>query len=242
MQTLQSHSQLSRFARTAAGGQPAPCAASGRSGWRGRGWLALCVVATLLSLVSFRYVLPHVPFPIRNSNFVLRRPWLVTHVVSASVALLVGPWQFLKRLRIARRELHRRIGWVYVIAVVIGWISSIPVALHAPSGVPAQAGYIVLGLAWIITTSLGLSTAIQGQFEEHRRWMTRSYALACGAITLRLILPVCLVSGMSFKHAEPLSVWACWIVNLCIAQYLLRAPAAGTKPTEAGSKAFATSA
>jgi uncharacterized membrane protein len=241
MQTLQSHSQSARFAKTALGSSVPHKAGSG-SGWRGRGWSSLCVVATLLSLVSFRYVLPHVPFPIRNSNFVLRRPWLVTHVVSASVALLVGPWQFLKSLRTARRELHRRIGWVYVIAVLIGWISSIPVALHAPSGVPAQAGYIVLGLAWITTTSLGLLTAIRGQLEEHRRWMTRSYALACGSITLRLILPVCLVSGMSFKHAEPLSVWACWIMNLCIAQYLLKGPAAAMKQKEAGSIAFATSA
>jgi hypothetical protein len=225
----------SRLQSPASAGLPIRPNANSFSGWRKGGWISLCAVATLLGLVSFRYLLPHVPFPIRNSNFVLRRPWLVTHVVSASVALIVGPWQFLKSLRISRIQLHRRIGWIYVIAVLIGWISSIPVALHAPSGMIAQAGYLALGAVWMTTTSLGLFTAIRRQFEQHQRWMTRSYATAAAAITLRLMLPVCLISGMPFKHAEPLCVWACWIINLCFAQYLLRPLTKSGKHHGAGS-------
>lgn len=237
MQTLQNRSRLPRFASVQVRHN-----VNFLSGWTRGGWIALCVVATLLGLVSFRYLLPHVPFPIRNSNFVLRRPWLETHVVSASVALIVGPWQFLTSLRISRIGLHRRIGWIYVIAVVVGWISSIPVALHAPSGVVAQAGYLALGAVWITTTSLGLLTAVRGRFVQHQCWMTRSYAVAAAAITLRLMLPICLISGMPFKHAEPLCVWACWTINLCIAQYLLRTSNASVKQEKASSSALSTCA
>ena len=85
MQTSQHLSQLPTFT-----GLPVRRHSCSRSKWRRGGWLALCLVATLLGLVSLSYLLPHVPFPIRNSNFALRRPWLVAHVVSASVALIVG--------------------------------------------------------------------------------------------------------------------------------------------------------
>ena len=218
--------------------QPAQGDAGSPGGFRRGGWIVLCILATLLGIVSLRYLLPHVPFPVRNSNFALRRPWLVTHVVTASIALLVGPWQFLEGLRTKRKQLHRRIGWTYMIAVLIGWISSIPVALHAPSGILAQAGYLALGAAWITTSALGLFTAINRQFEQHRRWMTRSYALSCSAITLRLILPISLISGISFKHAEPLSVWAAWLLNLCIAQYLLKSSTGSAKRAEVTAPAL----
>jgi nucleoside permease NupC len=110
-----------------------------------------------------------------------------------------------------------------MIAVLIGWVSSIPVALHAQAGPASQAGFLALGVAWITTSSLGLLAAINRQFEEHRRWMIRSYALTAAAITLRIMLPISLLFGVPFKYAYPAIAWACWLTNLCLAEYLLKA-------------------
>ncbi|MGI4755389.1 MAG: DUF2306 domain-containing protein [Janthinobacterium lividum] len=202
--------------------------------------MLLCVLTTLIGLASLRYLLPHIPFAIHNANLTSRRPWLVTHATSASIALLVGPWQFVKSLRTSRKQWHRRIGWVYLIAVLIGWISSIPVSIHAAAGPVSQAGFLALGAAWITTTSLGLLTAVKGQFEKHRRWMTRSYAVTAAAITLRIMLPISLLCGVPFKYAYPVIAWACWIANLCCAEYFLKAPSNPTRHPELISPALHT--
>lgn len=195
-------------------------------------WILVCVLATLIGLASLRYVLPHIPYPVRTSNLALRRPWLVTHAAAASIALLVGPWQFLKGLRNSRKRWHRRIGWLYMVAVLIGWVSSVPVAMHAQAGVVSQAGFLALGAAWITTTSLGLKAAINRKFEGHRRWMIRSYAVTAAAITLRIMLPISLLFGVPFRDAYPAIAWACWLTNLCIAQYLLKDSVVSMKPSE----------
>jgi hypothetical protein len=201
-------------------------------------WILLCTMATLVGLASLRYALPHIPFAIANSNLIYRRPWLVTHALSASVAMLVGPWQFLKSLQNSRKRWHRRIGWVYMIAVLVAWISSIPVALHAQAGPVSQSGFLGLGAAWITITSLGLLTAIKRQFANHRRWMIRSYAVTAAAISLRIMLPIALISGVPFKYAYPAIAWACWLVNLCCAEYYLRASTGTVKRAEILSPAF----
>ena len=218
--------------------QPVQRMANAPSRFNRYAWILLCSLATLVGLVSLRYALPHIPFAIPNSNLVYRRPWLVTHALSASVALLVGPWQFLTNLQKSRSRLHRRIGWMYVVAILIGWIASIPVALHAQAGPVSQAGFLSLGAAWITTTSLGLLTAIKRQFADHRRWMIRSYAVTASAITLRILLPIALLSGVPFKYAYPAIAWACWLVNLCCAEYLLRASTGAVKRAEVLSPAF----
>jgi hypothetical protein len=206
-----------------------------KSALRRGAWILLCVLATSVGLASLRYLLPHIPFPIPSSNFAVRRPWLVTHAAFASIALLVGPWQLLTGLQNSRQRWHRRIGWVYMVAGLVGWVSSIPIAMHASAGPVAQAGFLALGAAWITMTSLGLLAAIDRRFDKHRRWMTRSYAVTAAAITLRILLPICLISGAPFKDAYPAIAWACWLTNLCIAEYLLRHSPYAT-PTAAPSR------
>jgi hypothetical protein len=56
------------------------------------------------------------------------------------------------------------------------------------AGPIATAGFGALGVAWIITTSLGWRAAMRRRLVEHRRWMIRSWALTLAAVTLRLYM------------------------------------------------------
>jgi hypothetical protein len=60
------------------------------------------------------------------------------------------------------------------------------------------------------------------RYAEHRRWMIRSYALTCAAITLRIILPVGLASGLEFSTSYLLAAWGSWTINLVIAELVVR--------------------
>ncbi len=186
------------------------------------GWWVLAFFAVTTGLEALRYALPHVPFPAPLPNFVVRHDWLIAHALFSSIALLAGPWQFLPSLRRRSLTAHRWLGQVYCVAVALGWVSSLPIASHAQTGKVASAGFLMLGAAWIGTTAAGYFKIRQHQIQAHRRWMIRSYALAAAAITLRIYLPICLVSGVAYATCYPAIAWLCWIPNWIFAEWLIR--------------------
>lgn len=186
------------------------------------GWAFLAFLAVATGLGALRYALPHVPFPAPLPNFAARHEWLIAHAVCSSVALLAGPWQFLPALRRRWLRAHRWTGRIYCGAVVAGWLASLPIAAHAQTGRAASSGFLLLGVFWIGTTVAGYRAIRSGEVQTHREWMMRSYALTAAAITLRLYLPVLVISGVPYTTSYPLVAWACWIPNLLFAEWLVR--------------------
>jgi hypothetical protein len=186
------------------------------------GWVLLALFATEVGLVSLRYALPKVPFATDLPNFRTRHGWLIAHAIFASIAMLAGPWQFLPRLRRRWLAAHRWTGRVYCAAVVLGWLASIPIAAHANTGTIASVGFLTLGVCWITATAAGFLLIRSGNVGSHREWMIRSYALTAAAITLRIYLPVAILTRIPFSTSYPIIAWACWIPNLLFAEWLLR--------------------
>jgi hypothetical protein len=133
-----------------------------------------------LGLVSLRYLLRSVPFPADLPNFRVRHDWLVAHATFSSIALIAGPWQLLAAMRKRWRIAHRWSGRVYCGAVLVGWLTSLPIAAHANTGWVASAGFVTLGVAWVGSAIAGYLSIKHGQVHQHREWMIRSYALGCG--------------------------------------------------------------
>jgi uncharacterized membrane protein len=180
--------------------------------------------ATGVALFSLRYLLPKVPFPARLTNVLTHREALTIHASAASVALLVGPWQFVSVLRDRHLNLHRALGVCYAAAVLTGWLASITVALHAQTGLAASAGFLALGACWVTATATAIWKVTHGDIAAHRRWMIRSYALTAAGITLRIYLGAALALHLPFVVAYPVIAWACWVPNALIAEQILRLP------------------
>ncbi len=77
-------------------------------------WGLGAVSSAIIALISYRYLVPHIPIPPSISGNLMARPWLFVHAGLASTALLVGPWQFLPRLRARVPRLHRWLGRIYI--------------------------------------------------------------------------------------------------------------------------------
>ena len=60
------------------------------------------------------------------------------------------------------------------------------------------------------------------RFDEHRRWMIRSFAMTFAAVTLRLYLPIAPILGYDFVDGYRLTAWSSWIPNLIVAELWLR--------------------
>lgn len=196
--------------------------------------------------MSYRYLAPDTPLIAAGvGKNLMRHPWLAIHAGLAATALLVGPVQFVPRLRAARPKLHRWLGRIYVFACLFAGAAGLPLAWGSNAGPVAQLGFSVLAIAWIVCTSQAWRMAVGRRAVEHRRWMVRSFALTFAAVTLRLYLPIAPLLGYEFVDGYRIIAWMCWMPNLFVAElYLnrdrvgkshLAAAWAGESSTKSGS-------
>lgn len=189
-------------------------------------WGLMTITATTIALFSLRYLLTDPPAidPEIAINFVANRTVFLTHVRASLIALLLGPWQFVSKLRSKDPRIHRWIGRVYCIMVLVGGVGGFIVAWTTTAGIIASFGFASLAGVWLYTTGRAYRLARLRDFTAHRRWMIRSYAVAGAAITLRLDLPIAPLLGYSSLSGYIFfACWASWIINLAVAEAYLRA-------------------
>lgn len=184
-------------------------------------WIFLAALP--VALFSLRYVA--MTGPLLSPMVLANRfadPWLPLHAGAASLALLVGSFQFLSGPWLGRARWHRRAGQVFVAAAVVGSVSGFALALGAVAGPVARVGFGLLALAWGPSTLFGWWLARRGEWARHRGWMIRAWALTLAAITLRLyllVLPMIPVDPVAGYQAIS---FLAWVPNLLIAEYWLR--------------------
>lgn len=161
------------------------------------------------------------PGPVAANAFAW--PFLAVHTVSASIALLLGPLQFVRRIRTRWPAFHRATGKTWILACLIAAPSGFVLALGTSAGPIAGAGFAVSALLLPVFCWLGWRAAVERRFDEHRAWMLRAWALIAAAITLRLMLPFAgLVLGLSFYPAYRVIAWLAWLTNLALVEYWIR--------------------
>jgi uncharacterized membrane protein len=141
----------------------------------------------------------------------------LAHMLVAPVALILGPFQFMPRLRLRHPRAHRLAGRTYVGACVIGGVGGLTTALHASGGPVAGWGFGILAVLWVGTTLAAWRAAVRGRFARHRLLMRFSYAMTFAAVTLRLQIPIGFAVG--FPSYSAMSVWlayTCWVPNVLL--------------------------
>jgi uncharacterized membrane protein len=199
-------------------------------------WALAAVLSVGVALVSYRYLAPGALIPPDIGKNLFARPWLLLHAGFAATALLLGPAQFLPKLRARRPGLHRAMGRIYVAACLIGGAAGLVLAAGTNAGPIAVAGFGVLAVLWIYATAQAWRLAMQRRFTEHRRWMIRSFALTFAAVTLRLYLPFGPMLGYEFLEAYRVISWLAWVPNLIVAElYLARGRVRAAEPAPAAA-------
>jgi hypothetical protein len=191
-------------------------------------------VAIIVSLVL---IYPYLGLDIDNSRLDVRDSLhyyvLVGHIFTAAVALVLGPLQFIPKVR-ARRRIHRTLGRIYLLAGVLpSAVAAIPVAVWS-GRLMTQIGLTTAAVLWLITGGLAYRAARQRDFISHRNWMMRNYALTFLAVTSRILVPLLLLVQIPFSGAEagstgevatsmiPVGQTVGWIVNLIVVESIIR--------------------
>lgn len=154
--------------------------------------------------------------------FDAHRSLITLHAIGASVALILGPFQFLAGLRARAPRLHRRLGYVYLsVGVGLGGVCGLLLARYAFGGFVSQLGFALLATLWLFTGFRALVAAKKKQFELHRVWMIRNYAPTFAAVTLRIYLGLFFAARMEFSDFYPSLAWLCWVPNLILTEWWL---------------------
>ncbi|WP_164779682.1 DUF2306 domain-containing protein [Paenibacillus kobensis] len=150
--------------------------------------------------------------------------FLWAHAVSAGTAILIGWLQFVKRFRRRTAAVHRVIGYIYSVMLLIAGLTGLYLAFYANGGLIGQVGFAALSVAWLYTLLRGLKSIIVDRRPlEHGQWMLRNYALTCAAIMLRIYVPIAAAFGVSDTNDSfTVIAWLCWVPNLLVAEMLIR--------------------
>lgn len=131
--------------------------------------------------------------------------FLIPHAIFAALALIMGAFQFSNRLRARYLQVHRVMGYIYVVAVMIGAPIAIPLAakVATPSLVAAS---VVQAFGWMSCTAIALYCIRNGNVQQHRRWMVRGYPFAMVFTVARMIIPIPPILRTGFVGIEVV-VW-----------------------------------
>jgi len=162
---------------------------------------------------------------------------VVLHIVAATAFALLGPFQFVPRLRRRGAAWHRAAGRLLVPSGLLVGLTGLWMTLFYAradgTGDLLYAARLVFGSAMVVSIVLGVAAILRRDIKSHRAWMVRGYAIGLGAATQMLTLMVGeMVFGPPTELTHDLLMIAAWVINLGVAEWAIRRrPAASASRT-----------
>jgi len=156
---------------------------------------------------------------------------VVVHIVCAVLYAVLGAFQFSATLRRHRPGWHRVAGRALVLLGLAVAFSALWLTLFYPrqpgTGELAFLFRLAFGSGMAASIILGFTGIRRGNVARHRAWMTRAYALALGAGTQVFTQGIGNAVFGTGALATDLSLGAGWVINLAVAEYVIRRPWTG---------------
>ncbi len=192
------------------------------------GWLIFGGLCIFFSLYPLKYLFAEKAIALLSTKSpeilksTLYNIAFYTHISFGGIALLIGWLQFHQKIRKKYTALHKTVGKIYVVSILISGPSGFYISFFASGGISTFLGFSIGALLWTILTFLGYLKIRQGNLELHKKYMMYSYAGTFGAVTLRLWLPLLMYIFGSFIIAYQIVAWLSWLPNLIIAHLILK--------------------
>lgn len=184
---------------------------------RGRRFIVLCAVLLLAvptGLVAVGEGAGALALPFNLFVVDARLPGVFKlHMLASGAALLLIPLVIAVR---RDRAWHRPLGRLAAAAVVIGALTSLPVALASDSVVAARLGFLAQGVVWLTLIVVGVMSVRRRRFARHAQAMVAMAAVASGALWVRVVTAIATTYALPFDPIYGCVAWAGWLVPLAL--------------------------
>lgn len=162
-----------------------------------------------------------------NARFFAAPLPVVLHIVSVSLYSVLGAFQFAPGLRRRRPGWHRVAGRLLVPCGCGAALTGLWMALFYPrpegDGDLLTGFRLLFGTAMVLSVVFGLTAIRRRDIARHRAWMIRGYAIGLGAGTQVLTqLTWFLIIGTPGELSKALLLGAGWVINLAVAEWIIR--------------------
>jgi hypothetical protein len=164
-----------------------------------------------------------------NARFFASPLPVVVHIFSSTLFAILGAFQFAPSFRYRWPRWHRTIGaWLLIPCGFAVALSGLWMTLFYPwpesDGELLYAMRLVLGSAMFLSILLSVVAVRRRDFLAHGNWIIRGYAIGLGAGTQVLThLPwFILASGTPDKLTRALMMGAGWVINIIVAEWVIR--------------------
>lgn len=173
----------------------------------------------------FRYYLNYneAAFTAGSPKYWGLRWWLLLHISGGTLALLCGPWQFWTGFRARYVNLHRAMGKIFLLGVLMGSIGAFRMSVDSAFGWAFGVSLFVLATAWLTAGSVAYYAIRNRRIEIHKVWMFRAYIITFGFVMFRI-----LSDYSPLSHVRPVGerivtiAWLCWTVPLLVAEVAMQ--------------------
>jgi uncharacterized membrane protein len=144
------------------------------------------------------------------------RWWLLPHGLAGACAIFLGPLQFSDRLRQRFTKLHRIVGRIYIVgALILAPLGAYIQYFQERMGAPRSFTIAAAVDAFLLMTTTGIAFAfiLNGKVQQHRQWMTRSFAVAIVFLEVRVILGITGWERLGIAATETV-VWTCLALSV----------------------------
>lgn len=149
-------------------------------------------------------------------------PAFYCHIFASSIILLVGFFQFSKKIY-NNRQLHKALGKIYVFGILfIAAPGAYVMTLFVNRGNGVFASFMLQNTLWVASTLAAFLLIKNGKVDEHVKMMRRSYGLAFGAVTLRFYILLFHVfgNGVNFNNNYIIIAFLSWVPNLILVELI----------------------
>src|SRR5215475_3839492 len=124
-----------------------------------------------------------------DEHFAKEKALTLLHVIPGMIFMILGPLQFVRRLREKHPAAHRWTGRIFLTASAVTGVTGLTMALRGTvGGWDEKSAILLFGAFFLFALGKALWHVLHREFAEHREWMIRGYAVGLAVATIRPIM------------------------------------------------------
>lgn len=152
--------------------------------------------------------------------------WLVGHLLGGMAALILGPFQFSSPFRNRFIKVHRILGKIFIVAIVLASVCALYMAIYvAPQvNISWSISLFVMALVWLVSVLMAYRMIRLKRVPQHREWMIRTYIITLGFVLFRILNENSLIQDVmpTFEERGATCIWLSWTVPLFFTEVVLQ--------------------